>query len=233
MWLLCVTVLANTVSVGAFGPLLPEIARVQGLADWQIGVLAGASGCARRIADGPTGALAGRRLGKTLAAAPVALLAGVLLLWSAGPFPVLVLGRALIGLGHTLGMVGALTAILLAPGGTRGSIRLNVFEFAGMLGVLGGLAGVGLLPSSSGWPLSLLVACSPVLVSIALIPRVLRQFPDRDFAAVAREPGAVSEAARSRGRTPLVSLMFGCGIIMGLGWAAVSQFVIPLRGTRE
>jgi hypothetical protein len=32
--LLCLVVFASTVCVGAFGPLLPEIARAQGLPDW-------------------------------------------------------------------------------------------------------------------------------------------------------------------------------------------------------
>ena len=34
--------LGNTFLVGAFGPVLPEIARTRGLADWQLGVVAGA-----------------------------------------------------------------------------------------------------------------------------------------------------------------------------------------------
>ena len=50
-------VFANTVCVGAFGPLLPEIARAQHLADWQLGLLAGSFGFARMIADVPPGSL--------------------------------------------------------------------------------------------------------------------------------------------------------------------------------
>ena len=87
-------VFANTVCIGAFGPLLPEIARAQGLPDWQLGVLAGSFGFARMAADLPAGALAGRRLATSLTLAPVTLLAGMLLLATAGPFPVLVLGRS-------------------------------------------------------------------------------------------------------------------------------------------
>jgi MFS family permease len=229
--LLCLMVFANTVCVGAFGPLLPEIARAQSLADWQLGLLAGSFGFARMIADVPTGLLAGRRLGTSLAAAPALLVAGVLLLWSAGPFPVLVLGRVLVGLGHSLGMVAGLTAILLDQRGGAGSMQLNVFEFAGMAGVLGGLAGVALLPAAWGWPQSLIVACAPVLITVFLVPRLRRQFPD--------QPGApaveASPAARSRGRRmpPMVWLMFAIGIIMGLAWSSMSQFLIPLRATRE
>ena len=49
--LLCLVVFASTVCVGAFGPLLPEIARAQRLPDWELGVLAGSFGFAR-IVDG-------------------------------------------------------------------------------------------------------------------------------------------------------------------------------------
>jgi MFS family permease len=230
--LLCLMVFANTFCVGAFGPLLPEIARAQALADWQLGVLAGAFGFARMLADVPAGALAGRRLGTTLAGAPALLAAGVLLLWSAGPFPVLVLGRVLIGLGHTLAMVGGLTAILLDHRGASGSVRLNTFEFAGMLGVLGGLASVGLLPATLGWPLSLLLAGSPVLITIAIVPRLRRVFPDQPQVA-----GAPAPVSRARGVTagmpPVVWMMFAVGLIMALAWSSVSQFLVPLRGTRE
>lgn len=233
--LLCVMVFANTVCVGAFGPLLPEIARAQALADWQLGVLAGAFGFARMIADVPTGALAGRRLGTTLAAAPVLLVAGILLLWSAGPFAVLVLGRVLIGLGHTLGMVGGLTAILLDRHGASSSVRLNTFEFAGMLGVLGGLTSVGLLPAALGWPLSLLLACSPVVITMALVPLLRRRFPDQDRGArdVSTSAAPSRPVPAARGMPAIVWLMFAVGVVMGLAWSSVSQFLIPLRGTRE
>jgi MFS family permease len=232
--LLCAMVFANTVSLGAFGPLLPEIGRAQSLADWQLGVLAGAFGFARMVADVPTGMLATRRLGTALAVSPAVLLAGLLCLGSAGSFAVLVLGRVLIGLGHTLGMVGGLTAILLEHGGGRGSFRLNVFEFSGMLGVLAGLAAVGALPSGMGWPASLLLASSPVVITVLLVPRLRREFPDRPRlagAGPAREPAAAP--GRRRRPPPIVVLMFAVGVVMGLGWSSVSQFLIPLRGTRE
>ena len=247
-------VFANTVSVGAFGPLLPEIARAQHLADWQLGLLAGSFGLARMIADVPTGLWAGRRLGVTLAAAPVVLVAGVLLLSSAGPFPVLVLGRVLVGIGHTLGMVGGLTAILLDHRGASSSMRLNVFEFAGMAGVLAGIAGVGFLPAEWGWPRAILITCSPVVITLALIPRFLREYPTPVAAPTAAAPRAA--ATESGGRVPpragsarhpfpypfgslsaaprpIIGLMFAVGVVMALAWSAISQFLIPIRGTRE
>jgi len=229
--LLCLLVLCNTFCLGAFGPLLPEIGRAKTLADWQLGVLAGSFGFARMIADVPTGALAGRRLGTMLAVSPAVLLGGVALLGSAGSFPVLVLGRILTGLGHTLGMIGGLTAILQADRGSAGSMRLNLFEFSGMLGVLGGLTAVGLLPGSWRWPLSLVVASAPLLIPLVLARALRRQFPDRPRPATAVS-SAAPPAARRR-TEPIVWLMFVAGAVISLSWSAVSQFLIPLRGTRE
>jgi MFS family permease len=229
-WILCLLVLCNTFCIGAFSPLLPEIGRTQGLADWQLGVLAGSFSLARMIADVPSGALAGRHLATTLIASPIILLAGVLLLSTAAAFPVLVLGRILTGLGHTLSMVGGLTAILRDDHGPSASVRLNVFEFAGMLGVLGGLAWVGLLPAGWSWPVSLLAASTPVLVPLAITPVLRLRFPV--------EPDHVDPASGAKGATsartaPIVWLMFGIGALMALAWASISQFLVPLRGARE
>ncbi|MET0852778.1 MAG: hypothetical protein ABW020_16700, partial [Candidatus Rokuibacteriota bacterium] len=44
-----------------------------------------------------------------------------------------------------------------------------------------------------------------------------------------RDKGAV----RSDPMTPLVWTMFLAGIILALAWSSVSQFLVPLRGTRE
>jgi MFS family permease len=235
--LLCLVVFASTVCIGAFGPLLPEIARAQGLPDWQLGLLAGSFGFARMAADLPVGALATRRLAAVLTLAPVTLLTGMLLLATAGPLPVLVLGRLLTGLAHTLVMVGSLTAVLQGPQGRRASMRLNTLEFAGMLGVLGGLVLVGLLPQRWRWNVSLLVAASPVALALGATIALIRYFPSRlhSMPAAAVEVTRPEREIRSRRGTvpPIVRLMFALGVIMALAWSAVSQFVIPLRGTRE
>jgi len=62
--------------MGAFSPLLPEIGRAGALADWQLGVVAGALGFARMATAIPAGWLAGRYLGTTLCASPALMLAG-------------------------------------------------------------------------------------------------------------------------------------------------------------
>jgi MFS family permease len=235
--LLCLVVFSSTVCIGAFGPLLPEIARAQGLADWQLGVLAGSFGFARMAADLPVGALATRRLAAALLLAPVTLLAGMLLLATAGPLPVLMLGRLLTGLAHTLVMVGSLTAVLQGPQGRGASMRLNTLEFSGMLGVLGGLVLVGLLPERWRWNVSLLVASSPVVLALGATLALTRRFPaplgSPSPVAVVTAPADRGLPPRGGSPAPVVRLMFALGVIMALAWSAVSQFVIPLRGTRE
>ena len=228
--LLCLMIFCNTFSVGAFGPLLPEIARAQRLADWQLGVLAGAFGFARALVDIPVGRLAGRRLDATLAATPLFLLVGVLLLGSAGPIELLVLGRFLLGVGQALGMVGGLTA--LVERGEGAAFRLNTFEFSAMLGILGGIAMVGLLPATWSWNRSFLVACAPQLLALAFLPVYWRRFSARDRQVRAEPPARVPAEAERRW-SPIVTGMFVVGAVIAFAWSSVSQFLIPLRGTRE
>ena len=229
--LLCFISLCSCFSMGAFSPLLPEIGRAGALADWQLGVVAGALGFARMATAIPAGWLAGRYLGTTLCASPALMLAGTVLLATSPSFPVLVLGRLILGFAYTLGTVSGLIALLLDDRGPGASVRLNVFEFSAMIGVLGGLGLVGLLPDTWGWSLSLLIASSPLLLILGAVPSIRRRFPDASMAATpaSRTPDA--------GRADRMSLtlwtMFAVGIVLALAWSAVSQFLLPLRGTRE
>ena len=159
--LLCFISLCSCFSMGAFSPLLPEIGRAGALADWQLGVVAGALGFARMATAIPAGWLAGRYLGTTLWASPALMLAGTVLLASSSSLAVLVLGRLILGFAYTLGTVSGLIALLLDDRGPRASVRLNIFEFSAMIGVLGGLGLVGLVPSHWGWSRSLIIVSSP------------------------------------------------------------------------
>lgn len=231
--LLFVLLFCNTFGLGAFGPLLPEIGRAQALADWQLGLAASAFGFARMAAAMPTGLLVARRLAVTLMAAPVVLIVGLAFIVSAGPLPVLLAGRFLLGVSHTLTMVGGLTAILLEGHGRGASVRLNIFEFAGMLGILGGLGLVAIIPAAWGWKVSLVLASTPALIPLLLLPAMGRAFPrapahERPTAMAAGDGGP--ERRKDRGA---VALMFGAGIVFALSWSAANGFVVPIRGTRE
>jgi MFS family permease len=232
--LLCLFVFGNTFAVGAFAPLVPDIARAHELTDRQVGAVAAAFGFARMVGAIPAGALAGRRLGLAMAVAPALLGVGVLVLATATGFATLVVGRFAIGLAHTLGMVSGLTAVLRDQRSGSASFRLNIFEFAGMLGVLGGLGLVAAAPPSWSWSPSHLVASAPLLLVVAASPALWRRFAEASADALASPPrraGAQHRAAAAI--PPVVVMMFVVGVVLGLAWSAASQFVIPLRGTRE
>ena len=229
--LLFVLLFCNAFGVGAFGPLLPEIGRTQSLPDWQLGFVASAFGFARMAAAMPVGMLVVRRLAAALMAAPLILVLGLLLLVNARSLPVLLVGRFLLGISHTLTMVGGLTAVLLEGGGSV-STRLNLFEFAGMLGILGGPGTVALVPAAWGWKLALALASAPVVLSLLLLPELRRRFPDAP-ALVRRAAAPSADMPGRRGDRGVVALMFGTAIVFALTWSSASAFVIPIRGTRE
>src|SRR4030095_10913786 len=138
-----------------------------------------------------------------------------------GSFALLVLGRLILGLAHTLGTVGGLIAVLLDDRGPGASMRLNVFEFSAMIGVLGGLGLVGALPGDLGWNVSLLLASSPLLLVLAAIPMIRRRFPDGAIpqdAAAPRESGG----ARAGGMSVTLWTMFLVGVVLALSWSSVS-----------
>ena len=210
--------------------MLPEIARTRGLADWQLGVVAGAFGFARMAGAMPAGAIAGRHVAASLVLSPAFLAVGLVCVTTGHAFWLLVLGRVLMGVGHTLLMVGGLTAILRDDKGADASFRLNTFEFSGMLGILGGLLVVGLLPAGWSWNLSLAVASSPLIVSALVGRALLQRFPPTPPAP----PGPAAAAREgSRRGVRVFWLMLAVGITMAFAWSSVSQFLIPLRGTRE
>jgi MFS family permease len=67
-------------------------------------------------------------------------------------------------------------------------------------------------------------------VPSAIAPALRGRFPNQP-----RRAGATTTVSPAPpGRTaPIVRLMFAVGVVMALGWSSVSQFLIPLRGTRE
>lgn len=231
--LLCATTFTSTFAIGAFPALLPELA-ARGLADWQLGMVAAAFGFARMVADVPVGLFITHRLRRALLVSPLLLLAGLLTLTlGGGSLASLLLGRAIMGVAHALGVVAGLTAILRYQTGALGS-ALNALELSAMLGVLGGTAVVGVLPSWLAWNLAFLVACAPQLIGVTLIPAVLRALPADARAGArpffARQPAGANTAAPP---TAGFALALAAGSTIAIAYATLEQFVIPVRGSRE
>lgn len=231
---LCLTVFAATFSAGAFPATLPELGREGQLADWQLGLVAGTFGLARMLSNLPIGLLAAHRLRVVLALGPFALAAGVVGLVGGGPFPVLVLARGLMGVGHALGMVGGLTAILRYQAGASLASALNAFELSAMLGILGGTVLIGTLPATLRWNQAYLAACAPQLLGFVVLRWLLAAVPPGDPATprpLFTRRGAAGSAAPAP--SPTAGLAFAAGGAVALAYATIEQFLLPLRGARE
>ncbi|MGH7393908.1 MAG: MFS transporter, partial [Candidatus Rokuibacteriota bacterium] len=232
--LFCVSGFAGTFSLGAFPALLPEIGRAKGLADWELGVVAGAFGFARMCADLPVGMFITHHLRRALTAAPLLITLGILALGSGGPLPILIAGRAVMGVAHALNMVATLTAILRYQAAGRLASALSAFEFSAMLGILGGTAALDFVPERVPWNLALLITSAPQLLGIALVPAVLAALPREAGPAsrplFARRPPGVGAPAPP---TAAVALAFVAGGVVAIAYSTLEQFVIPLRASRE
>jgi MFS family permease len=231
--LLCVAIFSNTFSAGAFPAILPELGRGGGLADWQLGTVAGAYGFARMMADIPIGLFLTHHLRRAVVVGPCVLAAGVVLLTSGGPFSVLVLGRLLMGVGHALGMVAGLTAILHYRTGLSLASALNAYEFSAMIGILCGTVVIGVLPSSLAWNWALLVTCAPQVIGILTLPALLRTLPRSEGTGPKPLFARRAAAGPAAALTPAAVLAFVAGGAIAVAYSTVEQFAIPLRGSRE
>jgi MFS family permease len=237
--LLCITVGTMTCSLGAFPALLPEIGAAARLTDLELGIVAGAFGLSRMVVDIPVGLLMTYHVRRALLAAPVFMLTGVACMVAGGSLPWLLLGRALMGVGQTLGMLGGLTTILRTrdPGGLASA--LNAFEFSAMLGLVAGVATVGALPGGLPWHVAFAVASAPVLVSFLTIRGALAALPPTDaarpwFARTAAAGAGAGRATSERaGDGTVVVIAFAAGTAVALTYGMVESFLIPLRGSRE
>ena len=241
--LLCLTTFSNIFSGGAFPAVLPDMARGAGLADWQLGVVAGAFGFARMVADIPLGLFLTHNMRRALWLGPLVLATGALCLTSGGGFPVLVLGRLLMGLGQALSMMGGLTAILRFQSGRSLASALNAYELSAMIGMLGGVIAIGAMPSSLPWNTALLLTCTPQLIGVVVLPQLLAALPAQDgaraqplFARRAASTAPVNPTSHHPGRVEplsLVPLVFAAGGLIALAYSTMEQFLVPLRASRE
>ena len=223
---------AYTFSVGTFPALLPEIAAALRLPDWQLGLLAGAFGFARMTSDIPGGLLVTHHVRRALVMAPAFMIGGAALVVGGSGLAWVAVGRVLMGVGHTLGMLGGLTVILRHQArGNLGS-ALNAFEFSAMLAVLGGVTLVGLLPKALPWNAVFLLGCAPMLVGLSLLPTVLARLPPTEPGRpwFARTVSAIDGGRDDVGR---VALAFAAGGTVAVTYATVESFLIPIRGSRE
>lgn len=230
--LLCGVLFTSTAAIGAFPVLLPEMGRSLGLGDLWLGVVAGTFGLARLAANAPAGAIAGRGATAGVTVALLLVASGVAAIASGGPYWLVVAGRGLNGAGHALGMVSAITLILRYGDPSRVAASLSALEMAGMLGVLVGMGAAGALPRSLPWNQAFALASAPLLVGLALLPRL------RGHLAGAR-PGVTADRSDHPEVAPatvgprVAPIAFSSAVVLAVAWAGVGQIIVPIRGARE
>ncbi len=235
--ILCLTCGLQIFSLGAFPALLPEIGRGVALVDWQLGALAGAFGFARMLIDVPAGLVMTHHVRRALVGGPAFVLAGIACVVLGGSFAWLVLGRVLMGAGHTLGQLSMLTTLLRVRAEHGLASALAAFEFSAMLGMLGGVTVVAALPSALPWQAAFVIACSPLLGVAVTLHQLLALLPDDGrgrpwFARTAATVAApATDAIPARRETTV--LAFAAGGAIALAYATLEQFLIPVRGSRE
>src|SRR6185436_18736820 len=131
-------------------------------------------GFARMLADVPVGLFITHHLARALTVAPIFLVSGALVMTTGGEFSTVLMGRVLMGTGHTLSMLAGITTVLRYRAGPGLASSLNALELSSMLGVLGGVSLVAFLPRGVPWPTAFLLACAPGLVSIVTLPLLRR-----------------------------------------------------------
>src|SRR2546428_6422286 len=187
-------------------------------------------------ADIPIGLFLTHHLRRAVVIGPGVLAVGAAFLTSGGPFPILVLGRLLMGVGHALGMVAGLTAILHYRTGLRLASALNAYEFSAMIGILCGTVLIGVLPSSLAWNWALFVTCAPQLIGLLALPALLRALPRHPAPGpkpLFARKAATGPDARAASIAPTAALAFVAGGAIAGAYSTVEQSAIPRPGRRE
>ena len=238
--LVAALVFCNTFALGAFPVLLPDIAQQTGYDDVALGVLAGAFGFARLLCDLPAGLLLSRYLRAAILLGAAALTSGNLLLFSGHELWMLVLGRGLYGAGHATLLLSVLITVSRFAASSGHAFSLNVVEFSGMLGMLLGMLLVAVLPDGWPWQRALMLASAPQLLGLLLLPGLLRVVGSGEpVLSAARLEGEGDSPARAPRWHELISLnrltmlAWLSGFVLAVAWAAVGQFILPLRAARE
>ncbi len=226
-------VFCNTFALGAFPVLLPDIAVQTGYDDVSLGILAGVFGLARLLCNLPAGLLLAHHLRTAILLGAIALTAGNVLLFSGDALWMLVLGRGLYGAGHATMLLSVLMTVSRFAASSGHAFSLNVVEFSGMFGMLLGMVIVAVVPEAWPWQRSMMLASTPQLAGLLLLPGLLRGIGQ----AVAPVPEHVAERGVRLSElisvNRLTALAWASGFVLAVAWAAVGQFILPLRAARE
>jgi hypothetical protein len=120
------------------------------------------------------------------------------------------------------------------------AFSLNVVEFSGMLGMLLGMLLVAVLPDGWPWQRALMLASAPQLIGLFLLPALLRVVGSGEPTPSATPLECAGDGPADTPRwhelislNRLMMLAWVSGFVLAVAWAAVGQFILPLRAARE
>jgi len=233
-WFLLVFFLLN-VGQGVFPPLLPQIMEDLGLSFATAGLIGTGYGLARSLVDMPAGMLL-ERLGvpRVLHIALALLTAGTALSALAPSFLVMVLARALLGVGSGLTMVVSILYLMRrAPSGHQGR-RANIYEVAVIAGMAVSADLGGMIGSRWGWRWSFVVGTGIMLLAWAVaawavLPAIRHLLEDRPAADA---PIASPQAAPMATPGALLAI-YVLVFTQSVAWGGGISTLFPLYGGRE
>jgi MFS family permease len=214
---------------GVFPPLLPAVMRDLGIGFAGAGLFGTAFGVARFLVSLPGGMLIERRgAPAALHVAGACLLAGTLLSAAAPSVPVMVLARALVGVGSGASVLVAILYLMRGGTADRRVYRGNVYEIA----VTGATAAAGYLGGAAasrvGWRTAFAVASLAVAIGWAVAARRVLAGADRIVgrSGPARKPVA---GGGLRLTWPLVAV-YTAVLAMAVAWSGGVSTFLPLYG---
>ena len=233
-WFLFVYFLLN-VGQGVFPPLLPQIMEDLGLSFATAGLLGTAYGLARSMVDMPAGLLLERLGAHSILHAAFALqIAGSSLCAVAPSFALMVLGRALIGIGSGLTMVVSILYLMRrAPSGHRGR-RANTYEAATIGGMAVSAELAGLIGGRWGWRWSFVVAAVVLTLAWcvavrAVLPGIRHLLGDRPVPDVP----VPSPRPMAQGPPGALLAIFALIFTQSFAWGGGIATLFPLYGGLE
>jgi MFS family permease len=233
-WFLLVFFLLN-VGQGVYPPLLPQIMEDLGLSFATAGLIGTGYGLARSFVDMPAGMLMERLGVPRVLHIALALLAGGSALSALAPsFLVMVLARALLGVGSGMTMVVSILYLMRRASSGHQGRRANIYEVAVIAGMAVSADLGGMIGSRWGWRWSFAVGTGImvlawIVAARTLLPAIRGLLEDRPVAdAPITQPQAAPTA------TP--GALFAIYVLVfsqSVAWGGGISTLFPLYGGRE
>lgn len=215
-------------------PLLPRLSRSLGLSPTQAGGVIGAFGIMRLLTALPLGFYLSRvsRASRLVFAGVGLSFVGTVLIGLAWAYPLVLVGRALVGFGHGMTYLSAQVLFLAFCPPSHMARVFNIAEAVGVGSlVVHGLIG-GIVGDRWGWRAAFAYAAASVVVAGGVLVLGTRRLGRRMGEGVPREetPEPSAPPARPGGRAMVYAMILVTAFTLAVAWSGVLTTLIPLYG---